>query len=72
MPGCDVSIVDAQGNTPVHCAAEMQSIHCLEALLTRPVNGVRSAVTQAINVYNYQGKSLTNMFLLPVEFPMYR
>lgn len=57
MPGCDVSIADAQGNTPVHTAAQLQSSQCLEALLTRPVNGVRSAVSQAINSYNYDGET---------------
>ncbi|KAK8737498.1 hypothetical protein OTU49_004525, partial [Cherax quadricarinatus] len=53
--GCDVSIVDSQGNTPIHCAAELQDHRCLEALLTRPINGTRSALTQAVNAYNYQG-----------------
>ncbi|XP_066951196.1 nuclear factor NF-kappa-B p105 subunit-like isoform X4 [Macrobrachium rosenbergii] len=57
VPGCDVSIPDARGNTPLHRAAQLQDHSCLEALLTRPINGARSAVSQAINAYNYQGET---------------
>lgn len=56
-PGCNVSLVDSQGNTPIHSAASLQDPQCLDALLTQPINGARSALTQAINIYNYQGET---------------
>lgn len=56
VPGCDVSIPDSQGNTPIHRAAQLSDHHCLEAVLTRPINGTRSAVTQALSAYNYDGE----------------
>ncbi|KAK3882440.1 hypothetical protein Pcinc_013177 [Petrolisthes cinctipes] len=56
-PGCDVGLPDAQGNTPVHHAARLLSHQCLHSLLTRPLNGCRSALAQAINAYNYQGET---------------
>lgn len=70
-PGCNVSLVDSQGNTPLHYAASLQEPQCLDALLTQPINGARSAVTQALNAFNYQGevesslehKALASMFL---------
>lgn len=55
-PGCNVSLVDSQGNTPIHNAASLQEPQCLDALLTQPINGARSAVTQALNAFNYQGE----------------
>ncbi|KAG0722006.1 Nuclear factor NF-kappa-B p100 subunit [Chionoecetes opilio] len=56
-PGCNVSLVDSQGNNPIHNAASLQDPHCLEALITQPINGARSALTQALNTYNYQGET---------------
>lgn len=56
-PGCNVSLVDSQGSTPIHYAASLQEPQCLDALLTQPINGARSAVTQALGAFNYQGES---------------
>lgn len=56
-PGCDVGLQDSQGNTPIHHAARLLSHQCLHSLLTRPLNGCRSALAQAINAYNYHGET---------------
>ena len=56
-PGCNVSLVDSQGNNPIHNAASLQDPQCLDALLTQPINGARSALVQALNTYNYQGEA---------------
>ncbi|KAK7027937.1 Nuclear factor NF-kappa-B p105 subunit, partial [Halocaridina rubra] len=64
IPGCDVSIPDSHGNTPLHIAAQLQDHRCLEALLTHPVNGTRSAISQAINTYNYSGETPLHMAVI--------
>ncbi|CAL4140772.1 unnamed protein product [Meganyctiphanes norvegica] len=56
-PGCDVSITDTNGNTPIHLAASLSDHQCLAALLTGPRNGARSALSNAINAYNYHGET---------------
>ena len=55
--GCDISIPDLAGNTPLHLAAAMSHNLCLDALLFKPVNGKKDTISQAINSYNFNGET---------------